>query len=300
MNENGPQTLIEAVRYFSDKKVCHDYMVQIKWPDGKIVCPKCASDNIGIVATRDIWKCRSCKKQFSAKVDTIFEQSPLGLDKWFPALVASVYNVHSTRLAALLDITQKSAWLMLHRIRLAREIAMDIEYRELAGYPNYRVGSDGSVWTKRNKIGNRWVTGDWRLMRPTVHDDGYRYVTLYAGGKARSRKVSVMVAEEFIGPKPAAANGRVECCHGNGDRTDDRRSNLSWGTSKENAADRRRHGMTASGERNGFAKLTDTQVMEILALRGKLSQEKIGKMYGVSQVHIGRIFNGEARLQPAQ
>jgi len=73
MNDEGPKTLIEAVRYFSDKKVCHDYMVKIKWPDGKIVCPKCGGDNIGFLATREIYKCRGCKKQFSCKVDTIFE-----------------------------------------------------------------------------------------------------------------------------------------------------------------------------------------------------------------------------------
>lgn len=86
MNDEGPKTLIEAVRYFSDKKVCHDYMVKIKWPDGKIVCPKCGGDNIGFLATREIYKCRGCKKQFSCKVDTIFEGSPLGLDKWFVAI----------------------------------------------------------------------------------------------------------------------------------------------------------------------------------------------------------------------
>lgn len=122
MNETGPQTLIEAVRYFSDKKVCHDYMIQIKWPDGKIVCPKCGGDNIGFLSTREIYKCRACKKQFSAKVDTIFEASPLGLDKWFVAIwmESNCKNgISSLELHRALGITQKSAWFMGHRIRLA-------------------------------------------------------------------------------------------------------------------------------------------------------------------------------------
>ncbi len=122
MNEQGPETLIEAVRFFSDKAVCLDYMKQIKWPDGKIACPKCASDNIGVITTRDIYKCRACKKQFSAKVDTIFEDSPLGLDKWFVAvwMIANCKNgISSLELHRALHVTQKTAWFMLHRIRLA-------------------------------------------------------------------------------------------------------------------------------------------------------------------------------------
>lgn len=125
MNDEGPKTLIEAVRYFSDKKVCHDYMVKIKWPDGKIVCPKCGGDNIGFLATREIYKCRGCKKQFSCKVDTIFEGSPLGLDKWFVAIwmESNCKNgISSLELHRALGITQKSAWFMGHRIRLAMKL----------------------------------------------------------------------------------------------------------------------------------------------------------------------------------
>lgn len=122
MNDEGPQTLIEAVRYFCDKKSCHDYMVKIKWPDGRIVCPKCASDNVGYLTTRGIYKCRACRTQFSAKVDTIFENSPLGLDKWFVAvwMIENCKNgISSLELHRALGVTQKTAWFMLHRIRLA-------------------------------------------------------------------------------------------------------------------------------------------------------------------------------------
>lgn len=126
MNENGPQTLIEAVRYFADEAVCLEQMKLIKWPDGKVNCPKCASDNIGVITTRSIFKCRACKKQFSCKVDTIFEQSRLGLNQWFVAvwMIANCKNgISSLELHRAMGVTQKTAWLSLHRIKLAMRIA---------------------------------------------------------------------------------------------------------------------------------------------------------------------------------
>lgn len=119
-----PQTLIEAVKFFSDIDKCNEYMASIKWPDGKIVCPKCGSENVGKIETRKMLKCRACKKQFSYKVGTIFEDSPIGLDKWFVAVwtVTNCKNgISSYELHRALGITQKSAWFMLHRIRLAMQ-----------------------------------------------------------------------------------------------------------------------------------------------------------------------------------
>lgn len=117
-----PTSLLSAVRYFADKATCNAYMRSIKWPDGRITCPKCGGENIGEIATRHMLKCRSCKKQFSYKVGTIFEDSPLGLDKWFPAVwcIANAKNgISSHELGRALDVTQKTAWFMLHRIREA-------------------------------------------------------------------------------------------------------------------------------------------------------------------------------------
>lgn len=119
-----PTTLLEAVRYFSDLNVCHEYMLAIKWPDGKITCPRCGSENVGNVASRRIIQCRECRKQSSAKVGTIFEDSKLQLDKWFVAVwaIANCKNgISSCELARALGVTQKSAWFMLHRIRLAMQ-----------------------------------------------------------------------------------------------------------------------------------------------------------------------------------
>lgn len=125
MQDDLPRTLIEAVRYFSDLEVCHAYMKRVKWPDGRITCQKCGSDSVGEISTRPgMLKCRrnACRKQFSHKVGTIFESSPLGLDKWFVAVwcIANAKNgISSHELSRALGITQKSAWFMLHRIREA-------------------------------------------------------------------------------------------------------------------------------------------------------------------------------------
>jgi len=121
-----PKTLIEAVRYYADKQVCFDAMLEVKWPDGKIVCPQCKGDAIGRIESRWMLQCKAkdCRKQFSAKVGTIFEDSPLSLDKWFVAVwcIANAKNgISSHELSRALGVTQKTAWFMLHRVRLAMQ-----------------------------------------------------------------------------------------------------------------------------------------------------------------------------------
>ncbi len=118
-----PTSLIEAVRYFADLDVSTDFVAKLRWPDGP-VCPRCGCTEYSYVSTRRLWKCKDCKKQYSVKLGTIFEDSPLGLDKWLPAvwLIANSKNgISSHELARALGITQKSAWFMLHRIRLAMQ-----------------------------------------------------------------------------------------------------------------------------------------------------------------------------------
>src|SRR5947199_2982295 len=116
-----PTSLLEAIRYFSDLDVATDYVAKLRWPEGA-ACPKCGGKEHSFLTTRRIWKCKSCKRQFSVKVGTVFEDSPLGLDKWLPAvwLAANSKNgISSHELGRALGITQKSAWFMLQRIRLA-------------------------------------------------------------------------------------------------------------------------------------------------------------------------------------
>ncbi len=119
-----PETLIEAIRYFSDESVCRDFMAQLRWPNGA-VCPRCESTENGYIATRSLWRCKACKYEFTVKKGTIFEDSPIPLSKWLPALwMYSDFKkgVSSHQLARNLGVTQKTAWFMSHRIRLAMEI----------------------------------------------------------------------------------------------------------------------------------------------------------------------------------
>lgn len=118
-----PTSLIEAVTYFSDLDVATDYVAKLRWPKGP-VCPRCGGTEHSFLKTRRIWKCKSCKRQFSVKLGTIFEDSPLPLTKWLPAiwLAANSKNgISSHELGRALGITQKSAWFMLQRIRLAMQ-----------------------------------------------------------------------------------------------------------------------------------------------------------------------------------
>lgn len=120
------KTLLEAVRYFSDTQTCIDTVARLRWPDGKPTCPKCWGQDVLWLSNQWRWKCRArnCKKQFSVKVGTIFEDSPIGLDKWLVAiwLLCNCKNgVSSYEVARDLGITQKSAWFMLHRIRRAMQ-----------------------------------------------------------------------------------------------------------------------------------------------------------------------------------
>ena len=117
-----PKTLQEAVAFFSDPQRTFDYAVKLRWPDGKVTCPRCESTEHSFISTRRIWFCKDCKKQFTVKVGTIFEDSALGMDKWMIAvwLIVNAKNgISSYEIARALGITQKSAWFMMHRVRLA-------------------------------------------------------------------------------------------------------------------------------------------------------------------------------------
>jgi transposase-like protein len=122
---NGaPNTLLEAVKYFADADVAHSFVAAIRWPEGGVFCPRCESTRHSYLAARRVWKCLDCKKQFSVKVGTIFEDSPLPLSKWLPAMwqLANCKNgISSYELARAIGVTQKTAWFMLARIRLAMQ-----------------------------------------------------------------------------------------------------------------------------------------------------------------------------------
>src|SRR5438445_719921 len=121
----APQTLTQAIRYFADHDTCQAFIVALRWPNG-VECPTCGSGEVSYLANQRRWKCRTNhpRRQFSVKVGTIFEDSPLGLDKWLPAvwMITNDKNgISSYEVARALGITQKSAWFMMHRVRLAMQ-----------------------------------------------------------------------------------------------------------------------------------------------------------------------------------
>jgi transposase-like protein len=127
--ETTPESLLEAVTYFADEDRAHAFFVSMRWPDG-VRCALCGSANVGSMSTsttkggtvRRLWNCKECRKQFTAKMGTVFAESPLPLSKWLPALwlvVNAKNGISSCELARALKITQKSAWFMGHRIRTA-------------------------------------------------------------------------------------------------------------------------------------------------------------------------------------
>jgi transposase-like protein len=120
------RTLQEAITFFANPDNCQQYMIEVRWPDGKVTCPTCGAEKVTYLAKQRRWKCyaKHPRPQFSVKVGTIFEDSALGLDKWLAAmwLIANCKNgISSCEIARDLGITQKSAWHMLQRIRLAMQ-----------------------------------------------------------------------------------------------------------------------------------------------------------------------------------
>ena len=112
---------MECIAMFSDKAVAFEFFKELRWPNGP-VCPDCGCSEYSFLSTRLMFKCKACKKQYSVKKGTIFEDSPLGLDKWLPAiwLIANTKNgTSSHELGRALGVTQRTAWFMLHRIRVA-------------------------------------------------------------------------------------------------------------------------------------------------------------------------------------
>jgi transposase-like protein len=119
---DAPKTLQQAIVYFSDADRAFQYAINFRWPNGLVSCPRCGSEKHSFIKTRRIWFCSGCKKQFTVKVGTIFEDSPITLDKWMMVMwmLANCKNgVSSYEIHRSIGVTQKTAWFMLHRIRLA-------------------------------------------------------------------------------------------------------------------------------------------------------------------------------------
>lgn len=166
---------------------------------------------------------------------------------------------------------------------------MVVEYRPLPGFTGYRVGDDGSIWS-RKLIGPSGQLGKrWRKLRPAKGPDGYLKVTLSCAGRQRTKNVHSLILLAFVGARPQGGC----CCHHNGLRDDNRLTNLTWGTyRKNNGNDRLRHGTHLEGSRCNWAKLTDEQVLEIRQkyATGNYRQLDLAILYGVRQPLISQII----------
>ena len=122
----SPDTLRDAIIWFADFEHCRQFMTTLRWPDGVVKCPQCGAEKLTWLAKQRVWKCYAGHERptFSLKTGTIFEDSPIALEKWLPGvwmLLNCKNGISSYEIHRGLGVTQKTAWFMLHRIRLASQ-----------------------------------------------------------------------------------------------------------------------------------------------------------------------------------
>src|SRR5580698_5701199 len=165
-----PRTLQEAIVYFADSDRCFEFAKKLRWPDGNVVCPRCEVAKNSFVKTRRLWFCYACKRQFTIKIKTIMEDSPIGLDKWMTAfwLLANAKNgISSHELGRALGVTQTTAWFMLQRIR---------EVMKKHSFDSSKIGGEGSTL----EVDETFVGGKVKNMH-------------------RSRRTKFAIQEGFVG-----------------------------------------------------------------------------------------------------
>src|ERR1700761_2849742 len=177
----SPTTLRDAVLWFADFEHCREFMIELRWPDGAVKCPRCGSEKVTWLAKARVWKCYAKHERptFTLKTGTIFEDSPIPLEKWLCAawmLFACKKGISSYELHRGLGITQKSAWFMLHRLRLA---ARETGFNKIGGdgthceamKPSSAEGfrtciKAASAASKRNtarRVTSLWCWGCWNV-----------------------------------------------------------------------------------------------------------------------------------------
>ncbi len=159
-----------------------------------------------------------------------------------------------------------------------------VEYKPIPGFPGYRVGDDGSVWSCRNRQGQ--VTESWHLLKPMPTHDGYLRVTLSVDGKTKRFRVNHLVLVVFVGPPQPG----MQAAHDNNIRSDNRLSNLSWKTPGQNNDDKKRHGTDQIGERHPNHKVTENDVLEIRQrIASGESQKSIASDFDLTRANVGTI-----------
>lgn len=192
-----PSTLQEAITHFANPENCREFMVSVRWPDGKVKCPHCESEKVTYLAKAKVYRCYGDhpKQKFSLKVGTIFEDSPIGLEKWLPCvwLIVNCKNgISSYEVHRALGVTQKTAWFMLHRIRLAMKTGT---FTKLGGSDSGPVEMD-ETFVGANA---RWMSRSRKAKKQALANERgekYRYLgkTIVMGMLDRNlRQVRAMV-----------------------------------------------------------------------------------------------------------
>jgi transposase-like protein len=186
-----PTTLLEAVVHFSDPDAAHDFLTGLRFPNG-VACPRigCGSAAVTFMASRRLWQCKDCRKQSSVKVGTIFEDSPISLSKWLPAmwmLAGDRNGISSCELSRAIGVTQKTAWFMLHRIRLAMK------------HGGIKAPLSGEVEADETFVGGR-VRGTWNPVQ------GRRFL---AHGPATGKTTVFGMVERGSRNKPSQVRAMV-------------------------------------------------------------------------------------------
>lgn len=182
-----PETLHEAVKYFADDDRAFEYMKSVRWPNGKVACPRCGCQEVSFISTRKLWTCKECKtkKQFTIRVGTILEDSAIKFDKWICAfwLIANAKNgISSYEIGRALGVTQKTGWFMLQRIRLAMQSGTIEKFKgEVEADETYIGGLARNMHVKRNKKRGRGTGGVGKQIVMGL---------LERGGKVKTKHIS--------------------------------------------------------------------------------------------------------------
>ncbi len=199
-----PDTLIDAVKFYANPMNCIRHVVALRWPDG-IECPHCQSKREPmLLQPRRIFKCRDCRKQFSPKTGTIFEDSPLSLDKWLVTMwmVANCKNgVSSYEVHRAIGITQKSAWFMLQRLRLAMQDEPEGQLCGIVEADETFIGGKARNMHKHvreEKITGRGPSGKTIVIG--LLERGGRARTMVGGVKSRKKQPLQSVVKEHVKP----------------------------------------------------------------------------------------------------
>jgi len=198
MLENLPKTLIGVLRYFDDPQVAIDFVAYLRWLDGEPVCVHCKQTGAYFMPSRKIYRCKNkeCKKQFSVKAGTIFEESAVSLDKWLAAiwLIANAKNgISSYETSRAIGVTQRTAWFMNHRIRTAMTVGSIEKLSGTIEADEAYIGGDAKNMhqTKRVRFQSRWT-------RQVKDHKTAVFGMVQRGGKVRAKVIKTVRAKDVI------------------------------------------------------------------------------------------------------